>query len=545
MSDTLDAAGTVESANQAQATVEVGNSAVSTTSDTLSGVLEAKDIASHLGNIQGNIMGGFNKDFQEFLFLQFTDAASARTWLASIIDDVTTSSEVIAFNKLFKEVTDRRHGREGTVKATWMNIALTFPGLQALGVAAAELNSFPDDFKQGMKARHNVPIFGGLSLGDVDGSDPTNWIEPFKSSSVHAVMLIASDSLDDLNDEIVRQTQNLNQGVHLVFTQAGRTRSGNQRGHEHFGFKDGISQPGILDVDQPDDPKSNPNQGHPGQDLLQPGEFVLGYRKQPGTPGSNHDVPDPGPSWIKDGSYLVFRRLRQNVKGFRDFIASQANAEGINPSVMGAKLVGRYESGAPLERTKDELANLDPTVKDPSLANPGLLDDKHINNFEYASDPDGKLVPRAAHIRKVYPRNELTPGGQFDPAKSEPDTQTRRLLRRGIPYGESLQENAPAESPEGVAADRGLLFLAYQHSIANQFEFVQSVWVNNPGFPGEKDKPTTDGQDPIMAQKDATRTFSLPGGRQDHITLMQRWVITTGGDYFLQPSIDGLRHLAK
>jgi Dyp-type peroxidase family len=534
MSDTL----------QSQTSAQTANS-TSATPDVTAQVLEAKDIASHLGNIQGNIVGGFNKDYQAFLLLKFTNAYAARSWLASIIDEVATSSDVLAYNRVFKQITAYHHGQEGTVKATWMNIAFTFHGLQALGVAADELNSFPDDFKQGMKQRHDVAIFPGLTLGDVGANDSAHWIEPFKSTTVDAVMLLASDAPEDLDHEVAHQTQKFNQGVHLLFKQLGKTREKDQRGHEHFGFKDGISQPAILGVDQPDDPM-NPEQGHPGQDLIQPGEFVLGYHKQPGKQGANNDVPDPGPDWIRDGSYLVFRRLRQNVKGFREFVTSQAVKEGITPDVMGAKLVGRYESGAPLERTKDEPANFDPTLKDPSIADPSLLDDSHINNFEYAADADGKFVPRSAHIRKVYPRDELVPGGGFDPAQSEPDTQTHRLLRRGIPYGESFQENAPAGSPAAADADRGLLFLAYQHSISEQFEFVQGVWVNNPNFPGRPDgSGGDDGQDPIIAQKSPLREFDMPGARQQHITMMQQWVTTTGGDYFLQPSISALRHLAK
>ncbi|GAC1370248.1 MAG: peroxidase [Ktedonobacteraceae bacterium] len=530
MSDTLNAQ---EKVVAMPATGSTTADSKPTTSDVANEILEAKDIASHLSNIQGNIIGGFSKDYQTALFLRFSDPHLARTWLASIISDVATSSEVVAFNELFKETRKRRNGREGTVKSTWMNIAFTFHGFQGLGRPAAELDSFPDDFKQGMKARHDVAIFPGLTLGDIGASDPQHWIEPFKSSLVDAVMLIASDSQNDLNSEIAFQTQNFNKGVHLVFRQDGQARAGDQRGHEHFGFKDGISQPAIKGVDEPDDPVNNPNQGHPGQDMLEPGEFLLGYRRQSGRSGSNHDVPDPVPDWMKDGSYLVFRRLRQNVRAFHDFVTSQAKTEAITEKEMGAKLVGRFDSGQPLERVKIVPPNTDP------------LADQNINNFEYENDPDGKLVPRSAHIRKVYPRNEPVPGGGFGP-ESEADTQTHRLLRRGIPYGASLQDNALAGSPGGADADRGLLFLAYQHSIRDQFEFIQAVWVNNPNFPGQKDNPNhiVDGQDPIIAQKADPREFNLPGGKQVHFNIRQ-WITTTGGDYFLQPSIYGLQHLAE
>ncbi len=133
--------------------------------------------------------------------------------------------------------------------------------------------------------------------------------------------------------------------------QPGRTRP-DIPGHEHFGFKDGVSQPGIRGVDPPDDPIGNPDQGHPGQDLLWPGEFILGYATQipvtkPGVDGPNPDPgPDSvsGPSWTVDGSYFVFRRLRQDVRAFEENVHHLAATLGLSVDLTGAKLVGRYKS---------------------------------------------------------------------------------------------------------------------------------------------------------------------------------------------------------
>ena len=200
---------------------------------------------------------------------------------------------------------------------------------------------------------------------------------------------------------------------------------------------------------------------------------------------------------------------------------------------FGAKLVGRYPSGAPLERTEDAPDGFDPTTADPSIQDPSILDDRRINNFEFAeNDADGELVPRAAHIRKAYPRDEQTPQG------GEADTQTHRIVRRGIPYGESFREGAPARSPAGADADRGLLFLGYQSSLERQFEFVMSQWFNNPDHPERGD-----GHDPIISQATKTKTFTLPGGHPSHLT-MQPFIFTTGGAYLFQPSISALRRLS-
>ena len=45
-----------------------------------------------LDDIQGNIFGGFNKDFQSNLFLQFTSAADGRAWIAEVADQISDSS---------------------------------------------------------------------------------------------------------------------------------------------------------------------------------------------------------------------------------------------------------------------------------------------------------------------------------------------------------------------------------------------------------------------------------------------------------------------
>jgi deferrochelatase/peroxidase EfeB len=121
-----------------------------------------------------------------------------------------------------------------------------------------------------------------------------------------------------------------------------------------FGFKDGVSQPGIRGIDPPDDPIGNADQGHPGQDLLWPGEFIIGYatqvsRAKAGVDGPN---PDPGPdspanpARAVNGSYLVFRLLRQDVAGFERHVAELAERLGWSTDLIGAKLVGRYKSGA-------------------------------------------------------------------------------------------------------------------------------------------------------------------------------------------------------
>jgi len=290
----------------------------------------ADPVPLNLGNIQGNILGGFNKDFQTFLFLHFSDPVKGRAWLANMAPEIATSEEVVAFNTLFKQANRRRRHEYGILKATWTNLAFTASGLKALGTPAGEISTLSSAFQAGMKARAATPFttppFGPASLGDVGESDPSNWISPLGSTNVHAILHVASDSPADLDTTVARYVQNFgfNGTVHLLFTQVGRVRQ-DEPGHEHFGFKDGISQPGIRGLDTPH--AGAANEGNPGQKLIWAGNFVLGYPTQidgPDTVNNTPHVPNPdpgpvsqsGPAWTADGSYLVFRRLQQDVAGF-------------------------------------------------------------------------------------------------------------------------------------------------------------------------------------------------------------------------------------
>jgi Dyp-type peroxidase family len=232
----------------------------------------------------------------------------------------------------------------------------------------------------------------------------------------------------------------------------------------------------------------------------------------------------------------VFRRLRQDVPAFRAFIEATAQELQVTPELLRAKLVGRYQSGAPLERTHDQAPTFAPDVEDPSIADPAILDPLKINNFDFvdgSDDQSGNRVPHAAHVRKVYPRDSNPPG--------ETGSEAKRILRRGVAFGESFQEGAPADGPQGpnpdYPNDRGLLFLCYQGSIARQFEFIQSTWANSPNL------PDTGGHDPIIGLVHPVRTFQFPG--KPAPLSIANFVTTTGGDYFFQPSIDALKTLAQ
>lgn len=450
-------------------------------------------IPLRLDAIQGNILFGFNKDFQDFFVLSFANAAAVRDWIREITRSAvgienSSAAAVQQFNASFKRL---RPLPGVSLSAEWVHLAFAHRGLallkDVLGLADAQLDEFPTAFREGMAMRADI-------LGDEGGNGPDHWIDPFADGCVrvHALLIVAADSEAALNNrtEAIRGTD----AFKAAFGQGcvrfqGRTRP-DAPGHEHFGFKDGISQPGIRLHPDGEVPADN------GQNLLWPGEFVLGYPTQIGHAHPEHAGanPDPGPvstagpEWTRDGSFMVFRRLQQNVRGFQEQVDGIASAQGMPVADAEAKLVGRFKSGDLLP-----------------------------------------ACPLAAHIQKAYPRDPAVLAGNRDMASA---VETHRLLRRGIPYGPSFDPAHPDDR------DRGLLFVTYQSKLEGQFEFVQQKWMNFAKFP---DMAMTVGQDPISAMSVRGPFQWAQGERTMDI---EHFVTMTGGEYFFSPSIAALRAMA-
>lgn len=540
-----------------------------------------------LGNIQGNIVG-FNKDHQILLFLRIDDPTAFRSWLEPLIDFIATGEEVLAFNRLFKAVRRRRKSETRAVQATWFNIAFSYDALRRLTegteLALAGERDFTDTaFREGMTARS--PMLGDPTEATAEGNQH-NWVVGGDRNPADVVIIVASD----LDAEVAGIEERLYaprtpdgrliwSGAHVIFKQRGSTLPPPLTGHEHFGFLDGVSQPGLRGriSDAPGDvltARQNPQdrgQGKPGQDLLWPGEFIFGYPEQDPA-AADIAVPGPvasaGPRWADDGSFLVFRRLRQDVPAFRRFVRrAHQELDLSSDDRTGATLVGRWDSGAPIIRTpthdrlalgRDDCANNHFEFGEAS--EPIHRSDRETPldcSDEFAAspgDPEGLLCPFAAHIRKSYPRDDeqksepLSPyGGQPAPSRlNEVDTQTHRLLRRGIPFGPPFDLGSNPED----SGDRGLLFLSYQTSIVEQFEFVIQQWVNNPDFkePGAGFDLIL-GQNPSGTSRERTfiRRVALDDGTVEtrSVSTSDEWVIPTGGGYFFAPSIGALHQLSK
>jgi Dyp-type peroxidase family len=476
--------------------------------------------------IQGNILAGFNKDHQDFIFVNFVgDQAKARAWLNELADPVAdriaTTQQVANFNKQFRAARQNRGGDDPeNLKAVWVNVGLTSSGLLTFAPGlTSDLEPY-EAFREGPRAR-------AQRLGDQGLGDPANWVMGAEDQQpIDAVLTIAADESEDLRGEVEKQRTLLAKyGLMVVFEQPGETLPGPRRGHEHFGFKDGISQPGIRGFTPI---RRNENRGrdedadHPGSEIIAAGEFVLGLERDPEA-AEQHPRPAP-PDWMRDGSFQVFRRLAQDVPGWWAQVTRNSQSlpsdEPMAEDVLAAKLVGRWRSGTPLALAPDR-DNRSARIRD------------RDNDFDFDNDFEGHATPRFAHIRKMYPRND-----RFD-------DDVRRILRRGIPFGPAF--DPAAGRGHGVDVQRGLLFNVFMASFEDQFEFLQAAWANFSNFPSVVDQhlpPTKDGPDPVIGESPdpiLLRRPDLPERELD----FRRFVHVTGAVYAFAPSIPTLRALAS
>jgi Dyp-type peroxidase family len=371
-------------------------------------------------------------------------------------------------------------------------VALTFPGLKALGVPEESLATFPAEFRQGMAAR-------AAELGDVGDSAPENWEAPLGSEEGH--LMLAGLAPDDagLQGLVVQARDALRDLPGLVPIWHQDVHVGPDE-REPFGFRDSIGQPAIEGTGIPG---TNPREAP-----LKAGEFVLGYEDETGTV-----APVPQPEVLgRNGTYVAFRKLHTRVAAFRQYIHDRA-ASRADEELLAAKFVGRWPSGAPLALTPDQ--------DDPDLG----ADPERNNAFLYGDDPRGLKCPVGAHARRMNARDSVITG----------EVRLHRMIRRGTTYGPPL--------PPGVldddGADRGIMFAFVGAHLDRQFEFVQTQWVNDGKFigaPGEKDPfigGNDDGQFTVPRQPIRRRLQGLPA-----------FVVNRGGEYGFMPGLRALRWLA-
>jgi len=467
-----------------------------------------------LDQIQGDVLIGLQKFAQRFLFFQIQDVAGFKTLLRRKIAQRITTTRTVQ-EREFHLRDHKDSGNATRLPNIGVNLSFTASGIGKLILATNNGQTLGDaSFAAGPKKQ-------AKSLGDpVDAAgNPTTWLPQFLNATIDGVFLITGGTDADVNSEANNLLAILGATIAASFQENGDVRPGLEKGHEHFGWLDGVSQPGIRGLSTP----------FPGQRLLDPGVFAFGY-------GPTLNPPLP---WMKNGSFMVFRRLKQLVPEFDQLQFTQAQTLGMDPVLLGARLVGRWKSGAPLALT--------PSQDDSTMG----ADAQRNNNFDFSDDQGERRCPFGAHIRKTNPRADfgLPNAAGVDPQTA--DVDPRRIMRAGIPFGPEVSVTEAANGK--TATDRGLMFVCYQTSIQNQFEFLQISWANNPGFIFGRHHPdgtpVTVGFDPIIGQNGApsrARTTDEPvpnyptGNVRGTLNEPADFIVPTAAAYFFVPSMEAL-----
>lgn len=459
-------------------------------------------------DIQGIVLNGYGQlKCTRFLFLQIGDPAGARRWLRDLCPQIMTAM---------------RRARGAAKPDTALNIAFTHTGMAQMGLPTDALAQMPRELQEGMAHGERSRV-----LGDTDDSAPEQWdLGGPGTPEIHVLLMLYG-----LNDDVIlaHYPELAAQWTAAGLTEVYKQDTGRISDKEPFGYKDGVSQPF---------PAGSPGRPIPGEIPINVGEFLLGYRNGydslPPSPlvtssVAGADSLPPGDGGQRDfgrnGSYLIFRKLAQDVHGFHHFLAEQTRQAdgGLDPAGavrLGAKIVGRWPGGAPL-------------VLSPDKDDPALHAVEKSNDFLYMpTDPNGLACPIGSHVRRCNPRDSLLP----TPKRSLVIANRHRIIRRGRHYED--QGRTDTWDPKGV--EHGLCFVALNADIQRQFEFIQQTWINSPKFGG-----LYDNKDPLVGDNDGTGHMTIPGlPVRQRVNGLPRFVRVRGGGYFFLPGLSALRFLA-
>ncbi|MEL7467155.1 MAG: hypothetical protein AAFN27_01795 [Pseudomonadota bacterium] len=503
------------------------------------------------------------------VILTIRDAKKAKAWLQALEPRIRTTWDIYSIEG------GTALGPMAHAKLHF-NIAFSFDGLRALGLHHEDLARFDDPFREGMapSTKKGVSRRAGI-LGDLKcnhssawiwgGSDLTESGEPAPTDDrvlqpdIHILLMIFAHDRAEI-DKYIAGISVETDGLEVPFQGHDAAREAGHRTkyntHEHFGFKDGISQPLLPGT------KKHRKLSPRWRDFheVQAGEFVLGYKNErdeyPETPtvpccrdpdgllkparDADGHVTDRRHDLGRNGTYLVARVLRQNVGTFDRTVQQVARLIATTPELDA---LDRADDGDPNDtstRLLTRAAGLlmgralsgEPLAKDVGPADA----DGNKNDFGFHHmDPAGLHCPIGSHVRRANPRDSLEP---------DPDTALRlskqhRILRRSRIYG-------PREAPGDFQrfngkGDRGLFFICLNADIAGQFEFIQDSWINNPAFgdlEGERDA--------ILAPAIDTR-ISFPARPFTRWTERgtRQLVEVRAGGYFFLPGRNALKFIAS
>ena len=445
-------------------------------------------------DLQGNVVRGYARHCHcAYLLTAVAHPADARAFLTRLIDE----------HRIATERSWRKH------PATLLNVAFTYRGLERLH---PHLDAFApyEDFRQGMYAR------GRRYLGDLGDNDPDNWDAVLRKET-HALFTVYGDSEDTRDAAADALAAELgDEGFAVVHDQRADMLEGNR---EHFGFTDGFSQPALRGVAETRRSRSGEGVQHSmlrrvweGEwRNVRLGEFVLGYEDEDGViPGEDHPL-------LRNGTFMVWRKLEQHVDRFNEWISSHAGGGEGAEARLKAQILGRWADGVSLVRQPASPEY----VPAPDANAPH---EPEINDFTYRRDPGGLACPLGAHVRRANPRDALG----FHTER----TRRNRIIRRGMPYADD----------DGT---RGLIFVCFNADITRQFEQIQGQWLMSGdtfGLGSDRDFLTA-GLDPGRASERMT----IQGDKDRpprFITRDRQFVTVRGGHYLFVPGIAALRRIA-
>lgn len=450
-----------------------------------------------LADLQGDVLRAYGNDYActSYLFLTVTDAAAARAWLQPLVEQVTTAEPW-------------EHGKPDT----HINLAFTCQGLAALGVPDPLLVTFSTEFQAGMAAR-------AANLGDVGAHEPQGWEPGLGTGSAHVLVILNAKTQDLLDGLLTRVLPPDRTAVQLVHEDHARmlAAAGSAPPREHFGFADGLAQPSIEGVAEHRSAGGGIPEPNGRWRPLAVGEFILGYDDEASRPYPDQPPPSaPADPLGRHGTYLIWRKLRQDVALFRRTLREAADQFGGDEELLAAKVVGRWRSGAALE--------LSPGDPGGGLTAEGRPD----NDFRYRDDHSGERCPLGAHVRRSNPRDALDDKAIL--------TFRHRMIRRGMPYGPAL----PADALEDDGTERGLVFVCYVASISRQFEGVQTQWMEDGNIFGL-------GHDKDFLQRGTAGLagkMTVQGTPPFLLSPQPDFVTLRGGEYLFLPGMAALRALA-
>lgn len=501
-------------------------------------------LPSFLNDVQTGVLRAAKAQLSAYMFFRITDPAAFARQLPDRPGADGLGLTSIKFHSEAWRV-DNRAATAGHDVNSFANIAFTYNGLVALGVCEQTLATFPEVFREGMAHRAAL-------LGDTGPAAPERWEGYLGCNEVHGVAWVsfhfpatrsAADTarLYELLHGAVAEIADgrvppvpawptsaraggsrppaLNlaatpiQGAEIVHVELGLANyvpasDGDVSFPvEHFGFRDGISQPfADIGLAPPAPGGGTPRQGGQWAPVAR-GELLLGY------PDEQENIQRlPANTELRtNGTYMVFRKLEQDVVSFHNF--TRKHDSNGTPGKLAAQMMGRWPDGTALVQHPDG--------PQAGQAGPSKLT---INDFRYqAQDPQGLRCPIGSHIRRANPRDTNDRG----------EARRHRLFRRGISYGGLLLEPGSA----GDGNRRGMLFVSMQSRIDRQFEIVQSHWLGRGELSGQAGAHA----DPVAGAHDGrVRDAFQPSDRPAPVTGLPRFVTLRGGDYFFVPSFTAL-----